>query len=508
MSGAEDSGSLLAKTGAGAGWVVGFRMVTRLLGLLSTLVLARVLGPGDFGLVALASGFTQAIDALTDFSINEAIIRDPAPDRPLYDTAFTMSLTRGLVTTTVVAALAWPAAGFFHEPRLAPVLVALAFASLAGALENVRSADLVRTFQFRREFQLWTLPRVVQVAATISVALVFRSYWALVFGIVLGRSLRTGLSYIMIPYRPRVSVAAWRRILGFTTWSWAVWLAVVARDRVDTFLIGRIFNPAQVGVYALGAEISALPTTELVDSLARACFPSFAQLRNRGMSAGTAYVRVLGAGATLALPAGAGIAAVADPLVRLAFGPGWLGAIPVVQILSAAACLGVVGSLSGTLFSAFGLLRLNFAVISAVTVVRAALLALLVPGGGLTVAAAVIAAVTVAEQAVLLLLTMRRFAVRASQLVAALSPTVLATGLMAASMAVTGFGFQPVPDHVPQALAASITFGAAVYVAALGLLWVVAGRPDGPARDLLTMAGQVTGQCRRYLTGRRHPGRS
>ena len=289
---------------------------------------------------------------------------------------------------------------------------------------------------------------------------------------------------------------------GFTTWSWAVWLAVVARDRVDTFLIGRIFSPVQVGVYALGAELAALPTTELVDALARACFPSFAQLRNRGVSAGAAYVRVLGAGATLALPAGAGIAAVADPLVRLAFGPGWLGAIPVVQILSTAACLGVIGSLSGTLFSAFGLLRLNFAVISTVTLVRAALLALLLPGGGLTTAAVVIAAVTAAEQAVLLVLTVRRFAVRVQQVVAALSHTVLATGVMAAAMAATGFGFRPVPDHVPQAFAASVAFGAVVYAAALGLLWVLAGRPDGPARDLLTIARQLARQCRKYLPGK------
>ena len=499
MSGADNGDSLLARTASGAGWVIGWRMATRLLGLLSTLVLARVLGPGDFGLVALASGFTQTVDALTDFSVNEAIVRDPAPDRPLYDTAFTMSLTRGLVTTAVVAGVAWPAAAFFHEPRLAPVLFALALASLVGALENVRSADLVRTFQFGREFRLWTLPRVVQVAATIGVALLFRSYWALVFGIVLGRLLRTGLSYVMIPYLPRFSLAAWRRILGFTTWSWAVWLTVVVRDRVDTFLIGRIFTPAQVGVYALGAEIAALPTTELIESLARACFPSFAQLRNQGLSAGSAYVRLLGAGAMLAFPAGSGIAAVADPLVRLAFGPGWLDAIPMIQILSTAACLGVIGSLSGTLFSAFGLLRVSFTVLCTVTVARAVLLVLLVPGGGLNAAAIVIAGMTLAEQAVMLILTMRRFGVRTVQLVSALGRTVLACGAMMATMAVTGFGFQPVPDQVPQALAGSVAFGAAVYAVALGSLWLLAGRPDGPERDLLTIAERLTGQLRKRL---------
>lgn len=501
MGEANDSESLLAKTAGGAGWVVGWRMVTRLLGLVSTLVLARVLGPGDFGLVALASGFTQTVDAIVDFSVNEAIIRERAPDRAMYDTAFTMSLGRGLVTATVVAALAWPAGAFFHEARLAPVLVALGLSSLIGALENVRTADFVRLFQFKREFQLWTIPRVLQVIVTIGVALAFRSYWALVFGIVLGRSLRTALSYWMIPYWPRLSLAAWRRILGFTTWSWAGYIALVARDRVDTFLIGRIFTAAQVGVYALGAEIAALPTTELIDSLARACFPSFAQLRHQGLSAGGAYVRLLGAGATLALPAGAGIAAVADPLVRLAFGPGWFQAIPMIQILSMAAMLGVIGSLSGTLLSAFGMLRVSFTIVTTVTVVRALLLALIVPGGTLATAAVVIALVTVAEQFTFLVITMRRFGVGVSTLVRALARTVIATGAMTVAMAVTHLGFQPVTDNILQRFAASVAFGAAVYLAVLGLLWFLGGRPDGPERDLLSLAERLFGRSgRRLLT--------
>lgn len=62
------SGSLLAKTAGGAGWVIGFRMVTRLLGIASTLTLVRLLGPGDFGLVALASSFAQTVDAVANLT--------------------------------------------------------------------------------------------------------------------------------------------------------------------------------------------------------------------------------------------------------------------------------------------------------------------------------------------------------------------------------------------------------------------------------------------------------
>ena len=496
----DTTGAVLAKAAGGAGWVVGFRVVTRSLGLLSTLVLARILGPGDFGLVALAAGFTQTVDALVNFSVNEAIIRERTHDRALYDTAFTLSLLRGLVTAGVVAAVAYPGAEFFHEPRLAPVLLALAVSSLIAALENVRAADLARDFEFRREFQLWTVPRLLQVFGTIAVALAFRSYWALVFGILVGRSLRTALSYIMIPYRPRLSLSAWHRIFGFTAWSWVAYILVVVRDRVDTFLIGRLFSPAQVGVFALGAEIATLPHTELIDPISHACFPSFAELRRRGLGLGRAYVRLLGAASSIILPAGVGIAAVADPLVRLAFGPGWDEAIPTVQILGVSGALAVVGSLSGTLFNAAGLLRTSCAVAAVALLLRIVLLVALVPGGTLATVAQVIAVVAVLEQSAILLVTMRQFGVRPGELAAALGRTVVATAAMAAALVVSGLGFCT-PSGAPlSALLIAIPAGVATYAFALAALWLLARRPDGPERDLLTTLARLT---RRFVRRRR-----
>ncbi len=107
------------------------------------MILARLLDPGDFGLVALASGFAQTVDAVTNLSVHEAIIRERHPQRAMYDTAFTMNLIRGVLTAGLVASTAWPVASFFHEPRLAVVLLALAASNLIGAVENIATADFV-----------------------------------------------------------------------------------------------------------------------------------------------------------------------------------------------------------------------------------------------------------------------------------------------------------------------------------------------------------------------------
>ncbi|HWT09257.1 MAG TPA: oligosaccharide flippase family protein, partial [Roseomonas sp.] len=95
---------ILARTARGAGWVVAWRMATRLLGLVSTLVLARLLLPEDFGLVALATSFAFALDACLALGVGDQIVRAHEPDRDMYDTAFTINLLRGLLVGAMVAA--------------------------------------------------------------------------------------------------------------------------------------------------------------------------------------------------------------------------------------------------------------------------------------------------------------------------------------------------------------------------------------------------------------------
>ena len=488
--------SVLAKTAGGAGWVIGFRMTTRLLGIASTLILVRLLGPGDFGLVALASSFAQTIDAFVNLSPHEAIVRERSPDRAMYDTAFTMSFLRGLLTALVVVAGAWPAAAFFHEPRMAPVLLALAASTLIASMENIAVADFMRDFAFGKEFRLWTIPRVLQVAATVGFALVWPSYWALVFGIVTGRAIRTGLSYAMRPYRPSLTLVAWRRITGFTVWSWAIYMVAMLRDRVDTVLVGRFFAASSVGVYALGGEIASLPTSELVEPLCRACFPGFSQLRHGGSGVAPTYLRLLAATAMLVLPAGVGIAMVADPLVRVAFGEKWLAAIPIIQVIGIGATISALGNISSTLFSAYAMLRTMFLITLAGGLLRAGLMLTLLPGGTLLTAALVATAVGACEQATTIGIAMRRFRVRPSDLLRAIWRAVLGAAAMGGALVWLGLGMVPVTRAPWPHMLGTAAAGAAIYVASVGLAWLAAGRPDGPERDLLALAGGAARRLR------------
>jgi O-antigen/teichoic acid export membrane protein len=481
--------AVMARTASGAMWTVGFRLLTRLLGLISTLVLVRLLGPGDFGLVALG----------TNFAVHEAIVREPAPTRALYNTAFTMSLLRGMLTAGVVACGSPYVAMFLHEPRLANVLLALAASTLIASVENIATADFMRKMQFRQEFQLWTLPRILGVVSTIGVALIWPSYWALVCGIIVSRVARTVQSYAMYPYMPALTLSAWRRIVGFTTWSWAIYMVAVLRDKADTVLVGRFFSSASVGIFSLGHEIAALPISDVIEPVSRVCFPSFVNLRDAGLGVGQAWLRLLAASGLLVLPAGMGIALIADPLVKLAFGPGWAEAIPMIEILAISSSAAVVGSLTATLFSAMGMLHASFAIVTAATLARVTVMLIFLPAGSLVTAASLSAGLMVSEQIAYSVIAMRRFHVPLTALIAAVWRSFAGTLAMAGVLTWAGLGFTPVADSYMAHMLITALAGSAVYAATLWLTWMASGRPDGPERDMLTLLTSLRRRLVKFL---------
>jgi O-antigen/teichoic acid export membrane protein len=217
--------SVLMRTAKGVGWIVAWRMVTRLLGVASTLTLVRLLLPADFGLVALGTGFAQAVDALSTLGVEDALIREPNPTPAMYHTAYTMDALRSVLTALVIAGAAVPVGAFFKEPRLANVLFALAISSLVQGTNSVGTVDFRRDMAFQKEFQLQVLPRLIMIATTITCALIWRSYWALIAGIMAGRVARWLFGFAMHPYRPVLTLSAWRSLIGFSLWTWAASIA-------------------------------------------------------------------------------------------------------------------------------------------------------------------------------------------------------------------------------------------------------------------------------------------
>jgi lipopolysaccharide exporter len=497
-----ETDKLLVKAARGVGWVVGRRVVTRLFGLVSTLALTRLLVPADFGLVAIAASFVGALDALSQVGVEDALIRAASADAATYSTAFTMNVIRGVATGLLVAVTAVPLSQFFGDPRLANVLFALAVAIACEGATNIGAVDFRRDFAFHKEFVLIMLPRLAGSVVAVSVGVIFHSYWALVAGMLTTRALKIIASYTMHPFRPFITLKAWRALVGYSLWTWAISIAFLLRDRSDSLVIGRLLGPGPVGTFSLGVEIATLPVTEFAEPLNRACFPTFSAARRIDASPAEAYLRVIGSSTLLMLPAGIGVSLVAAPLVRLAFGPQWLAAIPVVQVIGIAAALSAFGNTSMVLLGAHAVLGAIFRMVTVGMAVRVALLVVLVGKFGL-LGGAIASAIGIATEQVLVTgAALRHFKVKRASFIALVWRPACATAVMAAVLIQSGFASAHAATRsgrLGMELGTTTLVGAAIYVAALGLIWLAAGRPAGAEADALGLLGRLARQSRAAL---------
>jgi lipopolysaccharide exporter len=500
---AEDKISLTTRTIRGAGWIIGWRLATRILGTLSTLLLVRMLVPDDFGLVALGTAFSQALDGLSEIGIGKALVREDRLDHALYDTAFTLMVIRGCTSALLIIGCAWPVASFFGEPRLVGILLALAAAVFISAVENIGVVDFQRNLAFEKEFGLYLAPRIVGVVACLTAAYVWRSYWALVVGILTTRSIETVCTYLMHSYRPRLSLRAWRQIFGFSFWSWMLsWVSLI-RDRIDSFVIGRLLGPTQVGLYTIAVDVGFLTSTELVGPVCRALFPGLVQVKSRGRDVADAYFRAISVTLAFTLPAGVGIALVADPLIRLAVGPRWLAAIPLVQIFAGVGIFRVVTHISKTLLTVYGILQVQFSSTTIILLIRFALLIILISHFGLVGAGFAVAAAAVLEEAFYLVVTFHRFNLRPVDLLASNWRAAVATAAMIGIVLLVNDVFAWGPDPTFSHFFAQVLTGVVTYVAVLGAVWLAAGRPSGAETQVIA----VVREAARSLQRRRLPAR-
>ncbi len=139
------------------------RGIDKVLGLVSTLFLARLLVPEDFGLVAIATAVVALLTLFANFSFEVALIQHPDPTREHYDTVWTIGLLFGVAIAVVLVALAYPLASFYDDARIAPMMPVLALSALIAYLHNVGCVDFSRNLQFHKEFLLSLYRRVLTV---------------------------------------------------------------------------------------------------------------------------------------------------------------------------------------------------------------------------------------------------------------------------------------------------------------------------------------------------------
>jgi lipopolysaccharide exporter len=291
------------------------------------------------------------------------------------------------------------------------------------------------------------------------------------------------LSYTMHPFRPRFSLSRVRHLWSFSQWALIRSIGVYFDTQFDRFLVGRISGASTMGAYTLATEIAQMPSTELLQPLGRVLFPAFVATKHDPARLREAYLVALAVQALLAIPAGVGLACVADRAVMIMLGAQWESAIPFVQTLALVFALAALSHAAGYLLITIGKIRTlslfvwvqNIVFLSIAGVMFSSLSALDIAHLRLGVAAfGLVLFLGV------ILLEVREL--RATDLLRAIWRPATAAGLMALSDMLVSF-----PDSLPLLLAflLEVALGALSYSVALLGLWALSGRPQGAEAYIL-----------------------
>lgn len=334
MTDTVEIGNLRDQVAKGAGWIVAARFAIRVLGFVNTIVVARLLAPEDFGLVAIGVTTMQLLQGFSDVGVSQAVIRfKDADDRDL-NTLFTLSAIRGVLVATLLVAIAPLAANFYDDPRVLGVFLGVALYPLVVGFINPKFFEFERNLDFTKDFIVTTINKLAGVAVSITIAFMFRTYWAIILGLVTGGIVQLALSYIMRPYAPRLTFTSFKKVIGFSGWVTGVSFFAALNNKLDALIVARFASTEDAGNYYVGLQLSELPSTELASPIARAIYPGFSALQEQAGEMKRAFLHGVEAMGAIALPAAFGFAFIAEDLVQLLLGDKWANASPVIKIIA------------------------------------------------------------------------------------------------------------------------------------------------------------------------------
>ncbi|MEX2648509.1 MAG: lipopolysaccharide biosynthesis protein [Alphaproteobacteria bacterium] len=317
----------------GAAWTIAGRFSLRLVGLVNTAILARLLTPADFGLVAMGMIVIGLVEGVFDLGVRPALLRRADTTDADFDTAWTVTLIQGAVMALLVAAVAPFATLYFGDSRVELMLWILACVPFLRGMQNIGVLAFEKALDFHKTFRLELVQRLLLFAVTVAAAVILENYWALVVGQVAGAGLSVLVSYVMHPFRPRLGTQGFAELWSVSKWIMLGRIGAELFGRADRIVLANRVSAEGLGHYTMGSELASLPATALVGPIQRVLLPAMAMVSGSPERLSAGYHRAIGLQTLVALPVCVGIAMVARSLVAVLLGAQWSASTTIVQIL-------------------------------------------------------------------------------------------------------------------------------------------------------------------------------
>lgn len=298
------------------------------------IILARLLLPADYGIIALVVIFTSIAAVFVQSGLNSALIQKKDADEMDFTSVFYLSLSLALIIYILLFLVAPSIAKFYAIPQITPVFRVLSITLFFGAVNSIQNAVIARNLQFKKLF--FSSTGAILVSGAVGIYMAYTGYgaWALVGQQISNQFLVTLILWFTVKWRPRLLFSI-RRVKSLFSYGWKLLLSeliyTVYRE-LRSLIIGKMYAPAMLGFYDRGKQFPSLIISNIDGSIQSVMFPILSGEQDNRPRVKDITRRAIVTSSFVVFPAMVGLAIIAEPLVKLLLTDKWLPAVPFLQI--------------------------------------------------------------------------------------------------------------------------------------------------------------------------------
>lgn len=336
----------------GVGWVGGLRVIIRIVSFARLAILARLLSPAQFGVFAVATLVTALLEVFTETGVNVILVQEKKDIKQYVDSAWVVSIIRGIVISAVIFFSASYVSDFFRSPDSIFLIQLISIVPLIRGFINPSIVKFQKNLEFHKEFWYRFVIFSFDAVVAIVFAYITKSAISLVFGLLAGVIVEVILSFLVVKPIPHLYFNKEYISRIFHRGKWITLSSVFnyLYHNADNIVVGRILGTSSLGLYEMAYKISILPITEVADVVQRVTFPVYSKIAEDIQRLKKAFLRTTFFITFIAVPFGFILFLFSDEIVRVLLGKTWLGIIPVLKVL---VIFGVIRAISGSTSALF-----------------------------------------------------------------------------------------------------------------------------------------------------------
>ncbi|OLQ75516.1 hypothetical protein BIT28_23075 [Photobacterium proteolyticum] len=319
---------------AGAKWAMIATWYNRILGLVSTLILARLLTPADFGIVAISSFFIFLFLAFTSVGTNRIVILEDEISTERLNSIWSLNLVLRIACACLLFLSAPLIASYTNEERVELVIRVVAIIPFLMAFRNIGLEVFEKQLNFKTTTIISIVAKTMGTVCSIAIAIIWQNYWAMIIAVILSNIIEVVIGYRVCSYRPGWSTKYWRKQWHVSKWLYLTTISGYLRSRTDVMILSNHLNSQTFGIYSFAQELAWLPFSDVIEPLNRGSFAVLSKLKNDHQAFCQSVYQQLAVLMLVVMPCAFGVSVISEPFVTVILGQQWLEAIPVMSNLA------------------------------------------------------------------------------------------------------------------------------------------------------------------------------